>query len=46
MIRFLNPIPPLKFARSVRGISDQLIRVSIGIEAADDIIADFDHALA
>lgn len=32
--------------RAVRGISDQLIRVSIGIEAADDIIADFDHALA
>ena len=31
--------------RAARGISDQLIRVSIGIEAVDDIIADFAHAL-
>ena len=31
--------------RIARGITDQLIRVSIGIEAADDIIADFAHAL-
>lgn len=32
--------------RSERGITDQLIRVSIGIEAPADIIADFAHALA
>jgi cystathionine gamma-synthase/methionine-gamma-lyase len=31
--------------RLARGITDQLIRVSIGIEAVDDIIADFAHAL-
>jgi len=28
------------------GISDGLIRVSVGIEATDDIIEDFDRALA
>lgn len=28
------------------GITDSLIRVSVGIEAAEDIIADFDQALA
>lgn len=28
------------------GISDDLIRVSIGLEAADDLIADFDQALS
>ncbi len=27
------------------GISDQLIRLSVGIEALDDLIADLDHAL-
>ncbi len=27
------------------GISDELIRLSVGIEAADDLIADFDQAL-
>ena len=27
------------------GISDQLIRLSVGIEAVDDLIADLDHAL-
>lgn len=32
--------------RAARGITDQLIRVSIGIEAPADIIADFAHALA
>lgn len=31
--------------RQARGISDQLIRVSIGIEAPADIIADFSRAL-
>jgi cystathionine gamma-synthase/methionine-gamma-lyase len=31
--------------RLARGITDQLIRVSIGIEAVDDIITDFAHAL-
>jgi len=28
------------------GISDRLIRLSVGIEATDDIIQDFDRALA
>ncbi len=32
--------------RQRTGISDGLIRVSIGLEAADDLIADFDQALA
>jgi cystathionine beta-lyase/cystathionine gamma-synthase len=31
--------------RHARGIADQLIRVSIGIEAPADIIADFAQAL-
>ena len=28
------------------GISDNLVRVSIGVEDADDLIADFEQALA
>ena len=28
------------------GITDNLVRISIGIEDADDLIADFDQALA
>ncbi len=28
------------------GITDNLVRVSIGVEDADDLIADFDQALA
>jgi cystathionine gamma-lyase len=31
--------------RTKLGISDQLIRLSVGIEALDDLIADLDHAL-
>jgi cystathionine beta-lyase/cystathionine gamma-synthase len=31
--------------RAQLGISDSLIRVSVGIEATDDLIADFDQAL-
>ncbi len=31
--------------RDVLGISDQLIRLSVGIEAIDDLVADLDHAL-
>jgi cystathionine beta-lyase/cystathionine gamma-synthase len=31
--------------RKAMGVSDTLIRVSIGLEAAEDLIADFDHAL-
>ena len=31
--------------RAARGITDHLIRVSIGIEAPADIIGDFAHAL-
>jgi methionine-gamma-lyase len=28
------------------GITDNLVRISIGIEDADDLISDFDQALA
>jgi cystathionine beta-lyase/cystathionine gamma-synthase len=31
--------------RAKLGISDQLIRLSVGIEALDDLIADLDQAL-
>jgi methionine-gamma-lyase len=31
--------------RAEAGISDGLVRLSVGLEAADDIIADLDHAL-
>ena len=31
--------------RAKLGISDQLIRLSVGIEAVDDLIADLDQAL-
>ncbi len=31
--------------RSSMGIADSLIRVSVGIEEIDDLLADFDHAL-
>ncbi|MEE8426371.1 MAG: PLP-dependent aspartate aminotransferase family protein [Woeseiaceae bacterium] len=34
-----------KERRRELGISDQLIRLSVGIEAVDDLIADLDHAL-
>jgi cystathionine beta-lyase/cystathionine gamma-synthase len=33
-------------AREAVGISDELIRLSVGIESADDLTADFDAALA
>ena len=32
--------------RAELGISDQLIRLSVGIEAVEDLVADLDHALA
>jgi cystathionine gamma-lyase len=32
--------------RAALGISDQLIRLSVGLEAADDLIGDLDQALA
>ncbi len=32
--------------REASGISDGLIRLSVGLEATDDLIADFEHALA
>lgn len=35
-----------KSERNARGISDNLIRLSVGIEHVDDIIADFAHAFA
>ena len=31
--------------RAALGISDQLIRLSVGIEAVDDLIGDLDRAL-
>jgi cystathionine gamma-lyase len=37
-------IPPEVRARI--GIADSLVRLSIGVEAADDLIADLDQALA
>lgn len=36
-------IPPAK--RAAGGISDSLVRISAGIEDADDLIADLDRAL-
>ena len=36
-------IPPE--ARAKLGIADGLVRLSVGIEDADDLIADLDHAL-
>jgi cystathionine beta-lyase/cystathionine gamma-synthase len=32
--------------RERRGITDTLLRLSVGIEGADDLIADLDQALA
>ena len=32
-------------ARADLGISDGLVRLSVGLEAVDDIVADIDHAL-
>jgi O-acetylhomoserine (thiol)-lyase len=32
--------------RAERGIADSLVRVSVGIEDSDDLIADFGQALA
>jgi methionine-gamma-lyase len=32
--------------RSAAGITDGLVRLSVGLENADDIIADLDHALS
>jgi cystathionine beta-lyase/cystathionine gamma-synthase len=32
-------------ARELAGITDGLLRVSVGIESANDLIADFDRAL-
>jgi cystathionine beta-lyase/cystathionine gamma-synthase len=37
-------IPPAE--RNRLGISDSLIRISVGLEDADDLIADFDNALS
>ncbi len=31
--------------KAALGISDNLVRISIGVEQADDLIADFDNAL-
>jgi cystathionine beta-lyase/cystathionine gamma-synthase len=28
------------------GVTDELVRVSVGIESADELIGDFEHALA
>jgi O-acetylhomoserine (thiol)-lyase len=32
--------------RATMGITDSLIRISVGIEDSDDLLADFDNALA
>jgi cystathionine beta-lyase/cystathionine gamma-synthase len=32
--------------REARGVTDNLLRFSVGIEAESDIIADIEHALA
>jgi cystathionine beta-lyase/cystathionine gamma-synthase len=32
--------------RKVLGISDSLVRLSVGIEHVDDLIADLEHGLA
>jgi cystathionine gamma-synthase len=32
--------------RAAIGITDQLVRISLGVEDADDLIADLDQALA
>ena len=37
-------VPPAQ--RAELGISDQLIRLSVGIEAEDDLVADLEHALS
>jgi O-acetylhomoserine (thiol)-lyase len=46
------PVAPTIFwemgreARAAMGIAEGLVRLSVGLEAADDLIADFDQALA
>jgi cystathionine beta-lyase/cystathionine gamma-synthase len=35
-----------KEMREARGVTDNLLRFSVGIEAESDIIADIEHALA
>jgi len=37
-------VPPEK--RAALGIADDLVRLSVGVEDADDLIADLDKALA
>ncbi len=37
-------VPPER--KKLLGISDNLVRISIGVEAADDLLADFEQALA
>jgi len=32
--------------RARMGVTDDLVRVSVGIEAVDDLVADFDQALS
>ena len=38
--------PALEFRKQALGITDNLVRISIGVEDADDLIADFEQALA
>jgi cystathionine beta-lyase/cystathionine gamma-synthase len=40
---FLRDVPPAR--RNELGVSDGLVRISVGIESVDDIIADIDQAL-
>ena len=37
-------VPPER--KAMLGITDNLVRISVGIEDADDLIADFEQALA
>lgn len=32
--------------RETRGLTEDLVRISVGIEDVDDLIADLDHALS
>ena len=39
-------LDPSRERKAMLGITDNLVRISVGIEDADDLIADFEQALA
>ena len=45
-MRYISMMPGLDERKAALGITDNLVRVSIGVEDPDDLIADFDQALA